>query len=152
MLWRIKEQVIYPIWEKNESSLVSMVVVAVSCKKTKDEGRLGGSLSWVSSFGSGHDLAVREFEPRVGLCADSSEPGACFGFCVSLSLWPSPIHALSLSQKWINVKKKLKKKRKPKDEYESQNKVRWLVWYSDSSSSGGALWGPTLEHLYFFFH
>ena len=26
------------------------------------------------------------FEPRVGLCADGSEPGACFGFCVSLSL------------------------------------------------------------------
>ena len=37
-------------------------------------------------FGSGHDLAVREFEPRVGLCADSSEPGAYFRFCVSLSL------------------------------------------------------------------
>uniref|UniRef100_A0ABI7YG44 Uncharacterized protein n=1 Tax=Felis catus TaxID=9685 RepID=A0ABI7YG44_FELCA len=27
-----------------------------------------------------------EFEPRVRLCADCSEPGACFGFCVSLSL------------------------------------------------------------------
>ena len=27
----------------------------------------------------GHDLAVREFEPRVGLWADgSAEPGACF--------------------------------------------------------------------------
>ena len=31
-----------------------------------------------TDFGPGHDLAVREFEPRVGLCADSSEPGACF--------------------------------------------------------------------------
>ena len=29
---------------------------------------------------------VREFEPRVGLCADHSEPGACFAFCDSLSL------------------------------------------------------------------
>ena len=29
---------------------------------------------------------VREFEPRVGRCADSSEPGACFGVSVSLSL------------------------------------------------------------------
>ena len=38
----------------------------------------------------GHDLAVREFEPRVGLWADGSEPGACFRFCVSLSLCPSP--------------------------------------------------------------
>ena len=35
---------------------------------------------------SGQDLTVHEFEPRVGLCADSSEPGACFRFCVSLSL------------------------------------------------------------------
>ena len=41
------------------------------------------------------------FEPHVGLCADSSEPGAYFTFCVSLSLYPSPTHApsVSLSQK-----------------------------------------------------
>ena len=39
------------------------------------------------------------FEPHIGLCADSSEPGACIRFCVSLSLCPSPAHALSLSQK-----------------------------------------------------
>ena len=25
-------------------------------------------------FGSGHDLAVHEFEPRIGLCTDSPEP------------------------------------------------------------------------------
>ena len=50
------------------------------------EGRLGGSVGWAADFGSGHDLAVREFEPRVGLCADRSERVACFGFCVSLSL------------------------------------------------------------------
>ena len=25
-------------------------------------------------FGSGRDLAVREFEPHVGICADSIEP------------------------------------------------------------------------------
>ena len=48
-------------------------------------------------FHSGHDLTFLEFEPHVGLCADSSEPGACFGFCVSLSLWPSSAHALPLS-------------------------------------------------------
>ena len=29
-------------------------------------------------FGSGHDLVVPEFKPHLGLCADSSEPGACF--------------------------------------------------------------------------
>ena len=55
-------------------------------KVNKHSGRLGGSVGWAADFGSGHDLAVHGFEPRVGLCADSSEPGACFGFCVSLSL------------------------------------------------------------------
>ena len=46
-----------------------------------------GWLSWLSGrLRWGHDLVVREFEPRVGLCADSSEPAACFRFCVSLSL------------------------------------------------------------------
>ena len=49
-------------------------------------------------LGSGQDLTVRGFEPRVMLCADGSEPGACFGFWVSLSLCPSPACALSLSQ------------------------------------------------------
>ena len=53
--------------------------------------------------GSGHDLAVREFEPRVGLWADGSEPGACFRFCVSLSLCPSPL-VLCLSLSKINIK------------------------------------------------
>ena len=48
-------------------------------------------------FSSGHDLTIREFEPRVGLCADSSEPGARFGFWVSFSLCPSPARALSVS-------------------------------------------------------
>ncbi|VFV24587.1 fh1 fh2 domain-containing protein 3 [Lynx pardinus] len=38
---------------------------------------------------------VPEFKPRVGLCADRREPGACFGFCAS-SLCPSPARALSL--------------------------------------------------------
>ena len=45
-----------------------------------------------------HDLTVREFEPHLGLCADSSEPGARFGFCVSLSL--------SLKNKEIIISKK----------------------------------------------
>ena len=50
-----------------------------------------------------HDLAVGEFGPRIRLCADSSEPGACFRFCVSLSLCPPPLtHTLSLSK--INKK------------------------------------------------
>ena len=72
-------------------------------RNTHDVGRLGGSVGWASDFGSGHDLTVREFEPHIGLCADSSEPGACFRFCVSLSLSlsdPPPFMlCLSLSQK-----------------------------------------------------
>ena len=42
-------------------------------------------------------LRFCEFESRVGLCAENSEPGAYFRFCVSLSLCPSPACALSLS-------------------------------------------------------
>ena len=72
-------------------------------------GRLGGSVTWASNFSSGHDFTVRGFEPRIGFCADRSEPGACFWFCVSLSLLSAPpllTLSLSVSQKQINVKKK----------------------------------------------
>ena len=61
---------------------------------------------------SGHDLAVCEFEPRVGLCADSSEPAsdsvcvcvcvcvcARAHVCVSLSLPLPHSSSASLSQK-----------------------------------------------------
>ena len=41
-------------------------------------GCLGGSVGRASGFSLGHDLTVPEFKPRVGLCADSSEPRACF--------------------------------------------------------------------------
>ena len=63
--------------------------------------RAPGWLSWLSVrlWLRGHDLEVCEFEPLVKLCADSSEPGVCFVFCVSPSLCPSPALALSLSQK-----------------------------------------------------
>ena len=60
-------------------------------------GHLGGSVSYTSNFGWGHDLPVCEFKPRVGLCADSSEPGACFRSCVSLSLCLSLACSLFLS-------------------------------------------------------
>ena len=68
-------------------------------------GHLGGSFSWASDFGSGHDLAVCGFELRIGLCGDSSEPGACFGFCLLLSSPPPVVLCLSLSFK--NKKKKM---------------------------------------------
>ena len=42
-------------------------------------------------------LTACEFEHCIGLCGDSSEPRACFRFCVSLFLCPSLIHALCLS-------------------------------------------------------
>ena len=59
----------------------------------------------------GHDLTVHGFEPRVGLCADSSEPGACFTLCECLSLSlslsaPLPLAlCLSLSLKNKHLKK-----------------------------------------------
>ena len=36
------------------------------------------------------------FKPTIGLCADSSEPGACFGFSLSLSLSAPPLSTLCL--------------------------------------------------------
>ena len=36
----------------------------------------------------------------AGLCADSSEPGACFGFCISLSFCPSLARDLCLKNEW----------------------------------------------------
>ena len=60
-------------------------------------GSLSGTVGWVSDFGSGHDLMACEFEPHVRLCADSSELGACFRFCVSLSLSAPPLLILCLS-------------------------------------------------------
>ena len=42
-------------------------LVSLAIKTALTKGRLGGSVSRASDFGSGHDLAVREFEPRVGL-------------------------------------------------------------------------------------
>ena len=56
----------------------------------------GGLVGWTSDFGLDHNLGFHGFEPRVGLCADSSEPGACFRFCVSLYLLLP--HSSSVSQ------------------------------------------------------
>ena len=49
-------------------------------------------------------LGVCGFEPHIGPCTDSSEPGACFRFCVSLPLCPSPVCALSLKKKYTSKK------------------------------------------------
>ena len=72
------------------------------------EGHPDGSVGSAPNFGSGHDLAVHGFEPRVGFCAAGSEPGAWSLLpilCLPLSL-PLPRScslslslSLSLSQK-----------------------------------------------------
>ena len=70
--------------------------------KETGQGRLGGSVGCAADFGSVHDLAVCEFEPHMGVCADSLEPGACFTFCVSLSLSLLLPHSCSVSVSEIN--------------------------------------------------
>ena len=59
------------------------------------EGRLGDLVGSATDLSVGHDLTSCEFKPHTGLYADSSEPGICFGFCVSLSLCPSPACTVS---------------------------------------------------------
>ena len=64
------------------------------------------------NFSSGHDLTVGEFEPCVRLCADSSDPGASFGFCVSLSLSaPPPLMLCPSVSVSVSVSLSLKNKR-----------------------------------------
>ena len=59
----------------------------------------------MSDSSSGHNLMVHKFQPCFGLCADSSEPGDCFRFCVSLSLCPYCAYiSVSLSQKNKHLK------------------------------------------------
>ena len=64
------------------------------------------SHSYMSDFGSGHDLTARDFEPRVGLCADSSEPGAASESVFPSLSAPPPAYALCLSLSKINMKQK----------------------------------------------
>ena len=51
-------------------------------------------------------LWLWSLRPAVRLCAGSSEPGACYGFCVSLSLCFNPSYTVCLSLSKINIKKK----------------------------------------------
>ena len=83
-----------------------------------------GAPGWLSrlhsDFSSGRDLVVQEFGPRVGLCADSSEPLGCW---VPLSLCPCPARPPSLSLKNTQTLKKL------------QEKVK-LTYWCDSTQCG----------------
>ena len=99
-------RIIYTYWVRymhTESCIGFNTVISVPVHGTygsvnrPELGCLGGSVGEASNFGSGHDLKVREFEPHVGLCADSSEPRARFGFCISFSFCSPPAHTLSLS-------------------------------------------------------
>ena len=51
----------------------------------------------MSDFGSGHDLTVHGFEPRIGLCADNAE-FAWDSLSPSLSAPPSLSISLSISK------------------------------------------------------
>ena len=97
-------------------------------------GCLSGTVGWVSDFSSGHDLMVCEFEPRARLCADSSEPGAYFRFCVSFSQSPSPTLTLSLSLKNKNLKQFFKKKKRKINMVDFRVKTRIKVdkWHSNT--------------------
>ena len=76
--------------------------------KMNDQGAPGWRRRLSVQLQPGHDLEVREFEPRVRLQANGSGPGDCFRFCVSLSLCPSSVHGLSLSVPKTNQNKKKK--------------------------------------------
>ena len=67
------------------------------------EGHPGGSVSWASDFGSGHDLVVHEFEPHLGLAALGTEP-ASDPLSPSLSAPPPP----AFSPRYIKTLKKKK--------------------------------------------
>ena len=67
-------------------------------KNRQVQGRLGGSVSWMSDFGSGLDFRVSEFEPQVGLVAVSAEP-SLFRSSVPLFLCPSLAYAPFLKNK-----------------------------------------------------
>ena len=65
---------------------------------------LGGA--WVAQLVKPLTLAqVLEFQLHVGLQADTSGPGACFRFCVTLSVPALLTLCLSLSKKEVNIKK-----------------------------------------------
>ena len=88
-LWYIHVMKYYAVIKNNEAAWGTWVAQLVKCL-TLD-------------LGSGHDLTVCELKPHIGLCTDSSEPGACFGFSLSgrESLFPSlsasPLLVLCLS-------------------------------------------------------
>ena len=72
-------------------------------------GRPGGSVREASNFWLRLRSCGGELEPCIRLCADSSGPAACFGFCASLCLCPSPAHTVCLRK--MNKPLKTQKKK-----------------------------------------
>ena len=62
------------------------------------KGHLDGSVSWASDFGSGHDLTVHEFQPRIRLATDRGS--LLWILCPPFSL--PLLCSCSLSQKQTN--------------------------------------------------
>ena len=92
----------FPRYVNLESSLTSLTLSFLISKtgiKAYLWRHLGGSVGEVVRLHLSHDLTASDFQPCVRLCADSSDPGAFYEFCVSVSLCPFPARALSLSQK-----------------------------------------------------
>ena len=82
-----------------------MFINLTSILWNKGEGCLGGSTSEAFYFGSGHDLTVPEFEPRVqAVCWQLRAWGLFQIPCLPLSL-PLPLLTLSLCLSKINIKK-----------------------------------------------
>ena len=75
---------------------------------TAELGRLGGSVSWASDFGSGHAWSPSLWvqAPRLALCWQFRAWRLLQILCLPLSALPPPMLCLSLSR--INIKKKLK--------------------------------------------
>ena len=72
-------------------------------------------------FCSGHELMVQVRVLCPALCWHHR---ACLGFCVSLSLCPSPVHALSLSVPKIKKNKKNKKKQEDMNRHFSKEDIQ----------------------------
>ena len=91
-------------WKNIPCPWIGRTNIVKMYKMCKMLGHLGGSVGLASDFGSGHDLTVCEFEPRVGLCADtwSLEPASD---PVSPSLSAPPLLALSLSLSLSKINK-----------------------------------------------
>ena len=98
---QIKELISCTIALKTIKYLGINLTKEVKDQYTENNRGVPGWLSWLSTdLSSGHDSPVCGFEPHIGLCAGSLEPGACFRFCVSLFSLPIPCswtRSLSLS-------------------------------------------------------